>query len=69
MSNERNIPKDQRGYCQFKRHGMYVPNSTCGDVATATADGLPVCEVHERWASRAGFKIVPVTALQVQHVK
>lgn len=62
-------PSDEKLYCQFKRHGMYHPNSTCGYIATATADGLPVCEVHERWAFRTGFKIAPITRAGVQHVK
>ncbi len=39
---------------------MYTPGSTCGDVATHTANGKPVCEIHARRAKAEGRDVLPV---------
>ena len=48
-----------RTRCEEKRYAMYVPDSICGDVATHTADGQPVCEVHARRSRLEGKKVEP----------
>jgi len=60
----------ERRHCAEPRYGMYTTGtnslmdrlvSTCGDYATHTANGSPVCEVHSRRSLLEGKKVEPIT--------
>lgn len=58
-------------HCAEPRFGMYTTGtnsrmdqlvSTCGDYATHTADGVPVCEVHSRRSRLEGKQVEPIAS-------
>lgn len=48
-------------YCEELRAGMYVPNSTCGAVATQIAAGRALCATHAKRAVSYGIATEALT--------
>ena len=60
----RRIPR----YCSEPRYGAYKLNATCGDYATHTADGKPVCLPHARRSWAAGRAVHPWSSDEPQRI-